>query len=653
LLTSQALGDGQGVTLAWASLSSAEQTVLNTNTKGSVDNQGQQRVQWLQGVRSVEQLQTPPGNLRARTFVLGDIINSSPTFVGAPTPGTLPDTFSDKLNSSATTPENQSGAQKYSAFASANASRVNVVYAGSNDGFMHGFEAGVGGNGAKGAANNDGKEVVGYMPYDVLVNKAVNLADPLYKHDYLVDATPVAGDVFYNNAWHTWLVGGVGPAGKEIYALDITSPSSMTASKVIGDWDSSSGLSHLGNTVGTPVIARMHNGQWAIIFGSGLHKDNDGSVNSTTAGVYIGLINSTDGSVTFQFIDTGVGSSTNPDGIAYVSQVDLDDDHIADYLYAGDTQGNVWRFDVTSSNESNWKVSSFGGGSSGGGASPLFTATDASGHAQPITTSITVLAVQTGMVTRDMLFFGTGQQTPATATQGVQYAKGSSSSSSAQTFYGIWDWNMTAWNAMSSTKYAALASGAQPVTRDDLLVQTLVAPSDPSDTTHRLLSNTNVVCWAGDAATTQCATENQYGWLFDLPDPGSASGEWAGEGEQIIFNPTFISGAVVVNTAIPPTVSAVQCNPGLQSGFTMAFDPASGGGFAENFFADANGGFGGGQATVSGVKVSGVGTASQVQNGSKSYLVTQTVTGGAKLFPINPPSNDNPARVSWRELVNP
>lgn len=629
LFTSNALGAGNGVALQWANLSSTQQGVLNTNTGGVVDNQGQQRVQWLQGVRSVEQLATPtPGYLRARTYVLGDIINSSPTFVGAPVSGLFPDTYTDQLYPAATNPENQAGAQQFGTYVSSNATRLNVVYAGGNDGYIHGFEAGAyDSSGNFVTTNNDGKEVVGYMPYDVLMKKAVNLADPLYKHDYLVDASPGYSDLFYGNAWHTWLVGGVGSAGQEVYALDITNPSSVAAGSVLGDWDSNT-LTHLGSTVGTPVIARMHNGQWALIFGSGLGS------NGKSAGIYIGLINSSSGAVgPFQFLDTGVGTATNPDGIAYVSSVDLDGDGITDYLYAGDTQGNVWRFDVTSNSASSWNV----------GSSPVFVAKDSTGKTQPITTAVTVLAIQTGTVTRDMLYFGTGQQTQSTVTSATQYQKG------PQTFYGIWDWDMTTWNGLSSSKYASL-TGPQSVLSSALLAQSLTSASDA---THRYLSNTNVVCWQGDAATTSCPSPNQYGWMFNLPDPGPATGTNAGEGEQIIYNPTFIGGAIVVNTAIPPKISAAQCNPGLQSGWTMAFNPATGGGFPQNFFADAGGGFGGGNSTVGGVKTSGVGTPTSLQYGGQSYMVTQTVTGQAKLFPYSPYSTTTASRVSWQEIVTP
>lgn len=659
LLTSTAIGAGDGVALQWSSLSTAEQNALNTATSNTNDNvTGQNRVAWLQGYRTDEQLapgctpnptSAPFCDLRARTYVLGDIINSSPTFVGAPTPDQSPDTFFDQIDGSADPdPENQTGAQKYSAFVASNTTRLNVVYVGSNDGFVHGFEAGnYDGTGSFNTATNDGKETVGYMPYDVLMNKITNLASPLYVHDYLVDATPAAGDVFYANAWHTWLVGGVGSSGKEIYALDITNPSSMSASKVIGDWDNTT-LTHLGDTVGTPVIARMHNGDWAIIFGSGLVPS--GTSSPPTEGVYIGLIDPSSGSVTFQFLDTGAaptGLGGAAGGIAYVSSVDLDGDDIADYLYAGDTDGRVWRFDVTSTNTSNWKVSSYGGGS----ASPLFQATNAAGNPQPITTSITALAVQTGTVTRDMLYFGTGQETQPTTSQGVQYAVGTSAatpSSTAQTFYGIWDWNMNAWNLLSSTKYAALNSAT--FGRANLLVQTL---QSPSGATRRYLSTTNVVCWSGDTSDAGCTTYNQFGWLFDLPDPGQSTGQWANEGEQIIYNPTFIEGAVVVNTAIPPEISASQCNAGNQTGWTMAFDPATGGGFTQGYFPDAGGGSSSGSATSSGTKSNGIGTSTLLQYGGSNYLLTHKADNTAVITPINPPSSNNPSRVSWRELVNP
>jgi len=630
LLTSDT-GSSAGKAFEWASLSSTQQATLNSS-----DNLGQQRLDWLRGDRTNEQLISATGTLRNRVAVLGDIIDSSPTWVGAPSSGVYPDAFNDLLvGSSASIPENGTGATAYSAFVTAKATRTNVVYVGSNDGYLHGFEAGsFNTDGSYNSTSNDGKEVLGFMPSGVLSSSIVQLTSPNYAHNYYVDATPTASDLFYGNAWHTWLVGGIGTGGSEIYALDITDPGSFSeasaSSLVIGDWtNATTGLSHLANTVGTPIIARMHNGQWAIIFGNGLGG-------TSSAGVYIGLVDSTTGAVSsFQFLDTGVGSASSPDGIAYVTSADLDGDHIADYLYAGDTRGNVWRFDVTNKSANRWVVSKFGNTS----ATPLYVAKDGSGNLQPITTAVSVAAVATGSDNRVMVLFGTGQKTPFTSTSGDVYASGT------QTFYGIWDWNMGTWDskAVTSAQYASL-TGTQTITRSVLLQQTVTATTSSSSSGGvlgtRTLSNTNVVCWKGSST---CATGNtQYGWYFDLPATG----------EQIIYSPTLIGGAVVVNTAIPPVISALQCNPGLQTGWTMAFDPASGGSFKEGFFPGADGSFGTGTSTVSGIRLDAVGTPTTVTYGGQTYLVTQTVQGSAALSKVNPPNSVNASRVSWKELTN-
>src|SRR6201996_7397706 len=42
-------------------------------------------------------------------------------------------------------------------------------------------------------------------------------------------------------------------------------------------------------------------------------------------------------------------------GIVTVAPADLDSDHIVDFIYAGDTQGNIWRWDVTGNQSSLWK----------------------------------------------------------------------------------------------------------------------------------------------------------------------------------------------------------------------------------------------------------------------------------------------------------
>ena len=123
-----------------------------------------------------------------------------------------------------------------------------------------------------------------------------------------VDAPPATDDLYYAGAWHTWLVGGLGPGGKAIYALDITDPTQFSeanaASLVIGEWDSNSlqcvgngGCNQsLGNTYGIPVIRRLHNGRWGVIFGNGI-----GSA-SGDAGIYVMTVDPATGARSFYYL---------------------------------------------------------------------------------------------------------------------------------------------------------------------------------------------------------------------------------------------------------------------------------------------------------------------------------------------------------------
>ncbi len=290
-------------------------------------------------------------------------------------------------------PEN-TGTQTYLQYSATEQTRLNVVYIGSNDGFLHGFRAGSfdtkGNFVANGTTPNDGEEVLAYMPGSALASAALPSAtggctngvstqtqvqgihgvtpavttvpectEPLldyantqYGHNFFVDATPGSGDLFYGGQWHTWLVGGLGAGGAAIYALDVTNPSfaeSNAPGIVIGEWNPTSLVcaigtncgNNLGNTFGTPQIRRLHNGNWAVIFGNGFGS------NSGDAGIYIMSIDNTTGAQTFYYLSTNTAGGN---GIAYATPADMDGDHITDYVYAGDLLGNVWRFDLTSNN---------------------------------------------------------------------------------------------------------------------------------------------------------------------------------------------------------------------------------------------------------------------------------------------------------------
>ena len=569
-----------GIPLQYSSLTTSLQATIdagdNTSTpcNASSPYDAADRVAYLRGDRSCEINSQAVGLFRARDAVLADIIDSSPAWVGPPD-APYPATWNDRLYSTATNAENSGSAPTYIQYTQANETRLNVVYAGSNDGLLHGFRSGsynadgtfcsTSTNCSGSVTPNDGQEVLAYMPGAVLQTihnngtPSLDYSNSQYGHAFFVDATPGTGDLFYANAWHTWVVGGLGPGGAAIYALDVTNPTNFTeanaGSLVIGEWTPTSITcagttstnggancgNNLGNTYGTPTIRRLHNGDWAVIFGNGLASA------SGDAGIYIMTIDPTTTNTTFYYLSTNTAGQSN--GIAYASPVDLDGDHITDYVYAGDVLGNVWRFDLTSSNPSSWAVT------------PGAVFKTPAG--EPITTAIVAAsgAPYAGMANYLMLLFGTGQKFPLSNLNPATYAGGT------QTLYGVWDWNLTAWDTLSRVQYAALSAtasglGGNPIQQASLTAQ--VATINAA-TGNRDMSSTNQICWMG--TSTCVGSNNKFGWYLNLP----------GTQEQIIYSPELVQQALTVNSIVPASNDPTSCAIPTDTGFTYVLYAMTGG----------------------------------------------------------------------------
>ena len=560
-----------GIPFRWQKLNEEQKKAL---TAGDTTRSAQ-RLRFLRGGRNNERTSSGNGIFRARSSVLADIIKSSPTWVGPPQAPYAKE-WQDALYNDASMPE--SGAASYAWFQTSNATRMHVVYVGANDGMLHGFRAGSFDESGKFTSNihpNDGKEVIAYVPGLALQTlhssdtPSLDYASPQYAHNAFVDATPGTGDLFYQGAWHTWLVGGLGAGGNKngvlgrpksnhddsatggLYALDISHPSSdiFTEKKadtlVIGDWNSDT-LScinstacgkNLGSVYGTPVIRRLHDGNWAAIFGNGLDS------NSGSAGIFIMTVNSASGKISFRYLDTGHDAKKDPtgsntkNGISFVTPADLDKDHITDYVYAGDVLGNIWRFDLTSNNANLWTAE----------ADPLFSASTTS-TLKPVSTAVTVSAINNiGNLPYLLINFATGRQFPQTLSNAAVYAQGT------QSLYGIWDWNMKKWNKLNSTRYSSLASvyrTKKTITSHQLATQTFSETNyinNSSQTQPAYLLTDNTICWSG---SLNCSTElnSHYGWQIDLPN----------NTEQVIYSPTTLGDIFFVNTtmpAVPPTAA--------------------------------------------------------------------------------------------------
>jgi len=371
---------GAGVTFkTLGGLSTKQQNDLNMGPSGA-DGLGQDRIDYLRGDRSNE---GTGNNFRVRSSVLGDIIHSNPVYVGKP-----------QMNYPANFPD-----AGYDSFKSTNAGRHGIIYVGANDGMLHGFD------------EDTGAEVFAYVPNVLFSNSAGlglhYLTDPGYSHRYYVDQSPVVADVYLGGAWKTILVGGLRGGGQGLFALDVTDPSTLNegnaATIVLGEFTTATtNLANLGYTYSKPTIARLNNGKWAAIVGNGYNNSGDGKA-------YLFVIY-LDGTAPVKIAAGSSGSLADPNGLSAPGVVDNDGDGVADFAYAGDLYGSLYKFDL-----------------SGFTATTLFTGT------KPITSKpvATRHPTESGNNTSPniLVFFGTGQY----------LVEADKTNTTTQTFYGLWD----------------------------------------------------------------------------------------------------------------------------------------------------------------------------------------------------------------------
>lgn len=489
---------------------------------------GQKRLAFIKGTDT---------SYRTRTSLLGDIINSSPAVVqGAQYLAYLAEAIDDDAT------------HQYTAFISAQAARSPRVYVGANDGMLHAFNA------------TTGAETFAFVPTAVIANlnkyTASNYNSDGSQHQYYVDGSPVVRDVYFSGAWHTVLVGTLRAGGRSMFALDITVPDTPTLlwefsedslASIDNTVDPANTLSDLGYTFATPTIARLHNGKWAVVTGNGY--------DSPSGRATLFLLDISDGSL-IRNIPVGAAGSGN-NGLSSVGVADINSDGFADYAYAGDLLGNMWRFDLIDSASTpplaksnviandKFKLSY--------GNAPLYSAKDATtspvaaGQPQPITTAPTF--VRHPSLTGYIVIFGTGKYyAPAD--------KLSPSNAMLQNVYGIWD---------KQTK-GQTTTAPTALTRSDLQAQTITSQTNSAVFTNPAASTTatrdirlfsdNTVNWA-----------SKSGWYLDLAVNASVLGE------RVTDNPILAGQTLYVPTR---TSSADVCLAGLE-GWVYGVNPLTGG----------------------------------------------------------------------------
>ena len=464
-----------GLDFEWSSLTNAQQDELRTNPSGGPILPaaiGQERTDYLRGSRLLEQ---PTGLYRERDSRLGDIVNSDPQFIHQQDFGYA------LLDQSVAFSATGAGAA-YIAFRQSPAyqARPPMVVLSANDGMMHGFNASLDASG--------GDELFAFVP-DAAIENLYELTDPSYGHRFFVDGSPRISEVWTGSEWRTIVVGTTGAGGSSVFALDITDPSSMSTNNVL--WE----FTHpdMGYTIGQTAIVPLPNGQFGVIVTSGYDTGNaDGK---------IWILNPNDGSIIKTITVDNSGDLGQP------LAVDLNNDRVADRFYVGDTDGNLWRFDLPGSDTNNWRPpAALRAGST---PLPLFVARDGSGTRRPITAPLTSAFGENGLHT---IFFGTGA------------------------FYRVDD-NVVPNNPDIDGFYAIIDRGVQIAGRADLLQQSILAEVVSNGTRVRGVSDNQL-------------NSTHSGWFIDL-NWDAAFGGPGPAGERVVSRALVRGDRVIFATLIP------------------------------------------------------------------------------------------------------
>jgi type IV pilus assembly protein PilY1 len=494
----------------------------------ALKSQGQNIVDYIRGDRSLEGTTTEKP-LRVRYSRQGDVVNSDIWYTGRPS---------------------GNYAMGYSTFVTAQKSRTPILYVGGNDGMLHGFSA------------TDGKELIAYVPRSV-VGGLKDLTDKDYQHRYYVDGSPMTGDIKDDTTWKTLLVGALGAGGKGYFVLNVTNPAGFgtaTAADLVA-LDRTRGKSEaapdctmltgaaqtacntavdenkdIGNITAQPgrnpsnlqettQITRMNNGRWAVVMGNGYNSTNERPVL---------LVQYLDGDKALKRIQattvaTGSGNAKD-NGLASPALVDLDGNGKTDVVYAGDNLGNLWKFDLTSTDETKWAVAF-------GDNKPLFTTrgpvlltSTTRNQVQPITAPPIVRANDR------LMTVGTGTSAKTISVGGMMVAFGTGRNltvndrktditQNVQTLYSVLDNTRYCMKSdKTSLQVHSGSVGCDGKTATDVPTPTPVGTMANDGTP---LAKQTITTVSGDDATVNATQElkketwkDYKGWYLDLPFTG-------------------------------------------------------------------------------------------------------------------------------------
>ncbi|HEZ4069873.1 TPA: pilus assembly/adherence protein PilC [Neisseria meningitidis] len=231
-----------------------------------------------------------------------------------------------------------------------------------NDGMVHIFKKG------NGDARNYSLKlsyIPGTMPRKDIESKDSTLAKELrafaekgYVGDrYGVDGGFVLREVERGGKKHVFMFGAMGFGGRGAYALDLTKADDNDPTKASlfdvkdngNNGNNGNNRVELGYTVGTPQIGKTHNDKYAAFLASG-YATKDVNSNDNTTALYVYDLENNGTLIRKIEVKDGKGGLSSP------TLVDKDLDGIVDIAYAGDRGGNMYRFDLSGQDPSQWTV---------------------------------------------------------------------------------------------------------------------------------------------------------------------------------------------------------------------------------------------------------------------------------------------------------